>query len=200
MSSNELDGEIHGSPKCVKGAKGKALYFNAIDRDNGCGQPGGDYIAISPIGKIWNRGITICSWVKFEENRRWEKIVDLGRTNGEKGGYNVVFGRLADTNRIDLESWINSDGYYNRSIGRLTYPGIVNGKWQFFCAVIDNKSNKMKIYIDGQLKAEKTGNGIANVERTRNFIGHSNWCFNDPDFKGAIDEFRIYNYPLSAKR
>lgn len=199
-SGNGYDGTVVGAPPCVGGVKGKALYFNASDRDNGCGKAGGDYIAVPKIGRVWSRGITICSWVKFEDNRWYEKIVDLGKTIGEKGGYNIVFGRLENSNRIDLESWVNSNGEHNRTAGRLTYPGIVNGKWQFYCATIDNRTGKMRIYINGQLKAEKIGNSVANVERESNFIGHSNWCFNDPDFKGAIDELRIYNYSLPPEK
>lgn len=199
-SGNGYNGTVVGAPACIKGVKGKALYFNASDRDNGCGKPGGDYVAIPKIGKVWSRGITICSWVKFENNRWFEKIVDLGRTFGENGGYNVVFGRLENTDRINLESWVNSDGVYNRTTGRLTYPGIVNGKWQFYCATVDNRTGKMRIYINGHLKAEKTGNSVVNVERNSNFIGHSNWCFNAPDFKGAIDQLRIYNFPLTPEK
>ncbi len=198
QSGNGLDGVIYGSPMCIDGLQVRSLYFNSVDHDNGCGRPGGDYISLPAFGSIWEKGITICAWVKFEEPRSYEKIVDLGRSNGENGGYNVVFGRIGTTNSIEIESWVNTDGSYNRTVGRLSYPGIVNGEWRHYCATIDNKTRKMKLYINGSLKAEKTGNGVANVARSRNFIAHSNWCFNDPDFKGAIDELRIYKRALTA--
>ncbi len=37
----------------------------------------------------------------------------------------------------------------------------------------------MELFVDGKLAAKKEGNGVKNAVRARNFIGHSNWCFND---------------------
>ena len=45
-SGNGHDGKIFGNPECVEGISGKALLFNEEDGDNGCGQPGGDYIVL----------------------------------------------------------------------------------------------------------------------------------------------------------
>ncbi len=199
MSGNHLNGILYGSPKCIGGLEVNSLYFNQVDRDNGCGRPGGDFVAIPSLGGVFQQGITICAWAKFVSPRSYERILDLGNGPGEQGGYNVVFGRVGTSNTIAIESWINTDGYINRTVGRLAYPGIVNGQWQHYCATIDNATRRMRLYINGQLKAEKIGNPVVNVPRSRNFIAHSNWCYNDPDFKGAIDEFRIYNRPLSQK-
>ncbi|NPA95890.1 MAG: OmpA family protein [Thermodesulfobacteria bacterium] len=197
MSGNGLDGMIHGRPSCIGGLQVRSLYFNRVDRNNGCGRPGGDFISMPALGSVFQQGITICAWAKFESPRFYERIVDLGNGPGEQGGYNIIFGRIDTSNNIGIESWINSDGNFNRSVGRLTYPGIVNGEWNHYCATIDNSSRKMRLYINGQLKAEKTGNPVANVPRSSNFIAHSNWCYNDPDFKGAIDELRIFKRALT---
>jgi len=199
MSNNHLNGTIYGSPECAEGLQVRSLYFNKIDKNNGCGRPGGDFIALPGLGAIFQQGITVCAWARFEAPRSYEKILDIGNGPGEQGGYNVVFGRLGTSNNIEIESWINSDGNLNRTTGRLTYPGIVNGQWQYYCATIDNNTLKMRLYINGQLKAEKAGNPVMNVPRSRNFIAHSNWCYNDPDFKGAMDEFRIYDRALSQR-
>jgi hypothetical protein len=44
---------------------------------------------------------------------------------------------------------------------------------------------------------EKIGHEVMNVTRTHNFIGHSQWCNADPDFKGTLDEVYVYNRDLS---
>ncbi len=56
----------------------------------------------------------------------------------------------------------------------------------------------MRIYVNGIMVAEKKGNPVMNVPRVNNFIGRSTWCWFDPDFKGFLDEVRIYNRALSA--
>ncbi len=198
-SGHQLNGVIYGSPKCIGGLQVRSLYFNSVDRNNGCGRPGGDFVALPGLGAVFDRGLTVCAWAKFDSPRSYEKILDLGNGPGEQWGYNVVFGRLGTSNEIEIESWINADGTLNRSTGRLSYPGIVNGEWRYYCATIDNATRRMRLYINGQLKAEKIGNPVTNVPRSRNFIAHSNWCYNDPDFKGAIDEFKLYNRALSPK-
>ncbi len=194
---NHLNGIIYGSPQCIGGLQVNSLYFNKVDKNNGCGRPGGDFIQLPSLGPIFQRGITICAWARFESPRHYEKILDIGNGPGERGGYNVVFGRLGTSNDIELESWIDTDGSRSRTTGRITSPGIVNGEWRYYCATIDNQSRMMRIYVNGRLMAEKVGNPVLNVPRSNNFIAHSNWCYNDPDFKGAIDELRIYDRALS---
>jgi len=202
-SGNGYDGVIHGHPVCTDGVKGKALALNSSGGgDNGCGKEGGDFISIPTLGGIWDRGITLCAWAKFTEPRFFERIVDLGGGRGEEGGYPVFLGRLETTDQIVLESWVNEDGSLNRSRGRLSRPAIKEGKFRFYCGVIENLGGDrglMELFVDGKLVAKKEGNGVKNAVRARNFIGHSNWCFNDPDFKGVIDEVYLFNRPLSQE-
>ncbi|WP_456395871.1 LamG domain-containing protein [Desulfurobacterium sp.] len=186
-SGHGLNGDIKGNVACVNGVKGKAFYFS-----------GDGYVKLPPFGAIWSRGMSVCAWVRFEEPRNFEKIIDFGNGPGDSSGMNVWFGRTGSTNNISVESWINSDGNLNRSRGRLTYfDGIESRKAKYYCFTINNSNKDMAIYIDGRKVAEKLGNPVANVKRFQNFIGHSNWSFFDPDFKGMIDEVKIFNYPLS---
>jgi len=202
-SGNGYSGIVHGRPVCTDGVRGKALAFNLKgDKDNGCGQKGGDYISIPAIGGVWDKGVTICAWAKFTEPRFFERIVDFGGGRGEEGGYPVFLGRLETTDQIVLESWVNGDGSLNRSRGRLARPAIKEGKFRFYCGVIENLGGDrglMELFVDGKLIAKKEGNGVKNSVRARSFIGHSNWCFNDPDFKGVIDEVYLFNRPLSER-
>jgi hypothetical protein len=197
-SGHGYDGDMQGAPECVSGVKGKALHFNKVDRDNGCGQPGGDYILIPIIQAVWNSGFTVCAWAKFEEFRYHEKIMDLGNARGELGGLPVTFGRLMGAPSLFMESWINSDGSESRTTGRISGGEIVNGTFRFYCGTINNSTKSMTLYVDGDQVQQKTGHQIMNVPRTLNFIGHSQWCDGDPDFKGTLDEIYLYNRALSA--
>ncbi|WP_457568466.1 LamG domain-containing protein [Desulfurobacterium sp.] len=189
-SGHALDGKIKGSVACVNGVKGKAFYFS-----------GNGYVKLPPFNAMWDRGMSVCAWAKFEEPRNFERIIDFGNGPGDSNGMNVWFGRRGRTNDVCVESWVNADGSFNREKGRLTFPeGIENGRKRFYCFTINNRDGEMTIYIDGKRVARKMGNPVANVKRFQNYIGHSNWSFFDPDFKGMIDEVKIFNYPLSSRQ
>ncbi len=195
-SGNGLHGTIKGSPECTHGQRGEGLLFNQTPGSNGCGQNGGEYVQLPALDPIWENGFTVCAWVRFDNLAYYERIIDFGNSSGDSGGMPVWFGREGSSNNLTLESWISSNGSINRSTGRLVAPNaITNGSIEYYCATISGDS--MKIYVNGVLKAQKKGHPIKNVARTKNFIGRSNWCSNDPDFKGFMDEVRIYNRALS---
>ena len=195
-SGNNLHGTIKGSPECTSGQRGEGFLFNQTPGSNGCGQNGGEYVQLPTLEPIWENGFTVCAWVRFDNLAYYERIIDFGNNSGDSGGMPVWFGREGSSNNLTLESWISSNGSTNRSTGRLVAPNaITNGSIEYYCATISGDS--MKIYVNGVLKAQKKGHPIKNVSRTKNFIGRSNWCSNDPDFKGFMDEVRIYNRALS---
>ena len=193
-------GKLVGTPSFVEGRLGKALYLNETDGKNECDQLGGQYVQVPAIGKVWEKGFTVSAWVEFKENRQFERILDLGNGLGETNGRNVTFSRFENTNDLVLTSWINSDPEYNRTHGRLVAKDvIVNGELQHYAATI-SPEGVMKIFVNGEKVAEqKNGNPVLNVYREKNYIGHSSYCYLDPDFKGIIDEIRIYNKELTEK-
>lgn len=185
----------------VEGVEGSALFFNKEEGgDNGCGMPGGSHIRLPTYGAIWEEGFSVAAWVQFTEVRNYERIVDLANGRGEDGGTNVTFSRLKETNDLALTSWINEDPYTNRTDGRLVAPeAIKNGEMQFLVGTID-KNGAMAIYSNGVKIAEKEdGQPVVNVVRTSNYIAHSNYCEDDPDFRGIMDDVKIFNYALSAE-
>lgn len=181
---------------------GSTMTFNSGEEvgNNGCGKPGGDYIMLDTLGPIWENGFSVAAWVEFEENRYYERIIDFGNGWGENGGMNITFSRRGSDNDLVLTSWIDSDSLTNREKGRLAaWDAIVNNKDKLYVGTI-SPSGEMKIYVDGELVAEKAdGHPVANVQRNRNYIGHSNWCSEDPDFKGTMRGVYIYNKPITAE-
>lgn len=194
-SGNGNHGTLVGNPECISGIRGEGFLFNQNPGDNGCGQPGGQYIQLPQFDAIWEDGVTFAAWTRFDHIAYYERIVDLG---DNASGYPAVwFGRMGNTNDLALESWTVGDPAIDRTTGRLVAHNVVtNGEIEFYCATI--KGDSMKIYVNGELVAGKKGHSIANVPRSTNFIGRSNWCHFDPDFKGFMDEVRIYNRPLTA--
>lgn len=188
--------EIIGDPA----VNGKAYTFNATDEDNGCGMPGGDYIKLDTLDAIWENGFSVGAWVEFQDNERYyERIIDFGNGWGENGGMNITLSRLARSTDLVFTSWIDSDSLVNREKGRLIARDvIVNGESVFYAGTI-SPSGEMKIYVNGEVVAEKAGgHPVANVARNNNFIGHSNWCQEDYDLKGVVDGMYIYNRAITA--
>ncbi|MBK9336184.1 MAG: right-handed parallel beta-helix repeat-containing protein [Lewinellaceae bacterium] len=185
-----------GNPACTPGKSGQGVLLNPNPGgNNGCGAAGGQYVQLPPLGPIWQDGISICAWVRFDAPSSFERIFDIGNGSGNLGGMPIWFGRDFTTNNLVLESWISSDGFANQNTGRLTASNaIVNGIYQYYCATI--RQDTMRLYVNGVLVAEKKGHPIANVYRAGNFLGHSSWC--DPDLRGAIDEVRIFNRGLTT--
>jgi len=199
-SINHRDGTVVGTPRCIRGIRDNGFEFNETPGgNNGCGLAGGQYIKLPPLGAIWADGFTVCAWVRYDEIQSYERIIDFSNNTGEAGGMPIWFGREGNSNNLTFESWISADGGFNRSTGRLTaVNAITNGNIEYYCATISGDT--MRIYVNGNLVAEKQhGNPIANVARTNNYIGHSAWYCNDPDFKGFMDEVRIYNRALSPE-
>lgn len=69
------------------------------------------------------------------------------------------------------------------------------GEWVHIVAIRDIETNKLKLYLNGDLVTTQTdGTGEIGNEETLH-IG--NCTKNDTNFPGLIDEFRMYNYALS---
>lgn len=197
-SGNSNNAILVGNPVCRDGIQGQGVQLNANSGINGCGQQGGEYIRLPALESVWDGGFSVCAWIQFENRANYERIIDLGNGSGESGGLPIWFGREGNSNNLTLESWVDAAPNTNRTTGRLVaVNAITNGKIEFYCATIDNRT--MRIYVNGELVAEKEGHPIRNVRRRENFIGRSNWCESDPDFSGFVDEVRLYKRPLSAE-
>ena len=77
-----------------------------------------------------------------------------------------------------------------------TTSALTMNKWIHVAVTIDSES--VKLYLDGVLNAESNAFTINPLQfkPALNYIGRSQ--FSDPLFNGFIDDFRIYNYALSA--
>lgn len=199
-SPNQFDASLVGEFNPVDGMVGTAIFLNEVDGVNECGKAGGSFVALPDIGEIWEDGFSVTAWTMFKENRKFERIIDIGNGWGEDGGLPITLSRNDTLNDLVLTSWIDSNPVTNRQKGRLIAEDVIkNGELQFFAATI-SPSGEMKIYVDGELVAKKgDGHAIMNVARSENFIGHSNYCEEDNDFRGVMDEVRLYKINLSAE-
>ncbi|MCA6074603.1 LamG domain-containing protein [Fulvivirga sedimenti] len=173
--------------------------FNQASDLPGCEESPSSYMTIDSIGPIWNDGFSVVAIVEFSENRYFERIIDFGNGPGEQEGFNVTLSRLQESNSLAFTSWINSDSLLNRTRGRVVAADVIENGQPMFIAGTISENGVMAIYVDGvRINRKSNGHPVINIPRTSNFIGRSNWCDEDPDFKGRIETLMIFNKDLSS--
>ncbi len=149
-----------------------------------------DYPAFDKIPAM-----TVSAWINVSEN--WDgsnNMVPIGKEqgsgiwrfilNGAAGGHFVV--------ATENNSWYSS--------GVATaFPGKPIKTWNHYVAVYDG--SKVKTYVNGQLyatsTADVTGNVLDNTSPIQ--LGADNGGNLGP-FKGTLDEFKVFNYGLTASQ
>ncbi len=140
-------------------------------------------------------GITVSAWVYHTDYPNWGRIIDFGNGAGIE---NIVLAHRGTTGDARWMFYGTAGG--NESID----PNGVFSQWnwQHIVATCDDgpvDGATMKLYRDGVLLHEEGGHSVpANVVRTNNYIGESNWTADD-FFKGYVDEMMIWDRGLSAQ-
>lgn len=129
--------------------------------------------------------ITVAAWVYWNGGAAWQRIFDFG--NGEDQS---MF--LTPNAGAGLHFGIKNGGAEQS----LEAPALPSGKWSHVAVTLDTAGVIM--YVDGVQVATSTAitSRPLDFKPILNYIGRSQYP--DPLFKGTIDDFRVYNYALSA--
>jgi len=146
--------------------------------------------------------ITIETWATDNGSANWARVWDLGNSVGGEGvsdtGSRYMFLSLPSGNaNVQATIHINDRGGDNALAwangGR---PPV--GKEAHIVYVSDVAQRKGWLYVDGSLVAQNDNMFVTPADigaSVNNWLGRSQ--YNDPAFNGSIDEFRIYNGPLT---
>lgn len=168
------DGEMRGAlsfeGSSVAGPFGRAIELSGV---------AGEYVSVEHHPTLGApRGVTVAAWFR----------ADAFAGDGE-----TLVGKGSDSWRLERDG--------TRRTLRFTATGVAGGdargttpvddaEWHHAAGVYDG--TRVLLYVDGALDASVTATGRIH-ETTRDVhIG-------DDAFRGAIDEVRIYNHPLSAE-
>jgi outer membrane lipoprotein-sorting protein len=179
-SGNNLHGTIAGNPAWIDGAEGHALQFNG---DGGYVDLGND----SSLN-ITNQ-ITVAAWIKVDTfDCEWQAVITKGddswrlQRNGTESS---------------IEFACTGAFVPNALVGSLFGTVNVNdGRWHHVAGTYDG--SKICLYVDGKLDVSSEATGSVIVNDYNVLIG-ANAEKPDRNFKGSIDEVRIYSYALSAE-
>jgi len=143
---------------------------------------------IAPSGfDDFSNGITVLSFVNFNGNSLWERILDFG--NGQESD-NIIFGREGITNNLLFEIRQGPTQVFTQSISN----GISNNDWGFYVGRLDGTTYTL---FNHSLSVSGSSSILPNViTRNNNYIGRSNWA-GDEFFDGSIGIVAVYDRALT---
>ncbi|MFA6079433.1 MAG: LamG domain-containing protein, partial [Candidatus Omnitrophota bacterium] len=141
-----------------------------------------------PINEDFSEGFTVSAWVSYNQFNYYSRIIDFG--NGAASD-NIMLYNQGYSGNLVFEVYNGSS-----SGGAIVANNcLVAGQWMHVVATVDKNGNAV-IYVDGVEKARGTTAVPRNVERSKSYIGKSNW--QDGYFEGGIDELSIFKTSVSA--
>ena len=164
-----------GSPAYTTGKIGQA-----IDLD------GTDDVVTAGIGLTDSPDVTVATWVKWDGGSDWQRVFDFGPdTNNymfltpKAGGGGLRFAIKNGSAEQQLNATV-----------------LAAGQWVHVAVTLNGDTGTL--YVNGTPVDTKTIVINPNdFKGSSHFIGKSQFAA-DPLFSGAIDDFRVYNYALSA--
>jgi len=173
-SGNGNDGTLKNGPTWVNGKFGKALNFDGQD----------DYVEGSR--RLNFVDFSAEAWVKLNDLAFTRGIFVADKTNYSKKGFRFYVSTQGNITLYMCDQYCNS----------LSTPsGIISPEEWYHITVVGRSRHFMKIYVNGELKAEKNTTQAVTPPADLPLIGTSQSA--SSYLKGLIDEFRVYNRPLT---
>ena len=182
------DGTIVGGAKTVSGKVAEALELNGVDQYVDVGHPADGSLDFGADGDF-----TIAAWINVSEIPPDQYTIV---SKGDRGSSaRILFKILADKAYITLANEPGGGPKPDFS----SVATVVDGEWHYVALVVD-RANATKIYVDGVLDTEGMASEGTDVNTTSPLhIGKSHQDGNAARrfLKGLIDEVCIYNKALS---
>jgi fibronectin type 3 domain-containing protein len=145
-----------------------------------------DFVTLPRVAS--SEDITVATWVKWDGGTAWQRIFDFGT-----GTADYLYLTPSSTNGT-LRFGIKRGGT-EQFVESTTVLSI--GAWTHVAVTLSGDT--ATLYVNGSPVASNPAVTInpSDFNPWANFIGKSQWG-GDPLFNGRVDEFRVYNYALSA--
>jgi hypothetical protein len=133
---------------------------------------------------------TIAAWVNLNSAGTWSRIFDFG----SDATYNMFLTPASDAGAIRFAITITG----NSDEQRIDGSTFSTGSWQHVAVV--KSGNVGILYVNGNEAGRNSSMTLSPVDlgnTTNNYIGRSQYA-DDPYLGGSVDDFLIYNRPLSS--
>lgn len=136
--------------------------------------------------------MTLATWINWRGGGTWQRIFDFG--NGEDEY--MFLTTNAGTNKLRFA--IKNGGNEQYIEGNVPIANKVN-TWVHVAVTLGEDG--VCLYQNGELVGSSNEITIrpADFRPVMNYIGRSQFAA-DPMFKGSVDDFRVYNYALTAEQ
>lgn len=177
-SAGASHGTASGGPAYAAGILGSAIDLDGVD----------DYITL-PSGIVNTENLTIAAWVRWDGGEQWQRVFDFGNNTTQY----LFLTPVSGSNTLRFAMTGSGNGSREQV---LETSGLTAGQWTHVAVTLGG--NTGKLYVNGQLKDINAAMTIdpSDFNPAVNYIGKSQWP--DALFNGRIDEFRIYDYALTA--
>jgi len=175
---------LMGGPTWTAGYDGDALKLDGTD----------DY-AVLPIGSVISSlsSATFTTWVNFSNiGGAWQRIFDFGSGTGT---YIFLCPRSGTGGPMRLAITIGGNAAGEESLIETT--DTLPSGWHHIAVVIS--SGNMQLYLDGVMATSGSTLVVPSElgQTSSNWLGRSQYAA-DGYFNGSLDDFRIYDYAMSA--
>ena len=151
---------------------------------------GNDTHLMLPYSAVQRDEMTIATWIYWEGGSDWQRIFDFGNSTEQ---YIFLCPNAGSETRFVMK-----DGGDEQI---LSTSKLATGRWVHIALTLKPVGDNISaaLYIDGSEVAQKADFTLRPSEIAPSFcyIGRSMFP-SDPKLKGKLDDFRVYNYALSA--
>ena len=184
-TENGNHGSVYGLSNWYEGKMGQALSFG-LD-ETGTINSAENFLQL-PYTVANHDEMTIACWVYWKGGSAWQRIWDFGT-----GTEQYMFFSPSTDRGMRFAIKNKGDEQQIRVTANFT-----KNKWTHVAVTLGSEG--AVLYINGVEKARNADVNIkpSDITPVFNYIGRSQFAA-DPNFSGYIDDFRIYNYPLSAE-
>ncbi|XEC96517.1 LamG-like jellyroll fold domain-containing protein [Paenibacillus tarimensis] len=170
---------VDGTPAYTEGKFGQAIDLNGSN----------SYVTLPSQHPLsTSDAVTVATWVNWRGGNAWQRIFDFGNNTNQ-----YLFLTPSSGGANSLRFSIKNGG----SEQLIQTSQLPVGEWVHVAVTLGGGT--AKLYVNGEEKASASNFTIkpSDFKPSQNYIGKSQWP--DPLFNGMIDEFRVYNYALSAE-
>ncbi|WP_116127177.1 LamG-like jellyroll fold domain-containing protein [Lewinella sp. IMCC34183] len=135
---------------------------------------------------------TIATWIELDELSTWARVFDFGTGTTTNMFLTPRAGGSPADSTIMRYAIRNGDGEMAVSYTTVLQPDT----WTH--VAVSQHADTVRLFIGGEMVAMMAGVTLSPADlgqTTQNYIGKSQYP--DPPLRGAVDEFKIYNYALS---
>jgi hypothetical protein len=193
-SRGGLDGAIIGEGALLDGSG--ALTFSGDANEAYVDLPNGMLSALESA--------TLEVWFTFYGSGSWERLFDFGDNDsdveGERGSgglsYLFLTPRMPDAARPFARATYQREA--PAEIRLDSKRAVPTGALTHLAVTIDRESGEFRLYMDGELNAEKVNDTVvlSEIRDVNNWLGRSQFLA-DRALSAALEEFRIYSVALT---